>query len=739
MHVVGADSLRRTASRWWTFVPRTPLVHCALYAVCYALVALAGRLVVPPGAGLAYFWPAAGVSFLWMKLALQLPGGARGGAFAGSVGMLAVSTFVVNSWGGLPTWENVALTIGGIVHALVAATYYVRSGPRGIFDTRKRMMDLLIGAGLGALASLPFGPLVAVFEGETWWTLPMWLLRQVAGTFLVAPLGLRVFRRHPRELPQRGWRHGVLIGLVTVAFIGITFFVIPQVPQSFLFLTVSIWVASTRRTNETIIHAFVISLASMGLTLAGYGPFASQPPMLQAALSQGLILVLGLTSMSLVLGREEQARLISQVRASQQATAAQALLLDRIVETMDDGLVVFAEGGDLIVINDAARHFIGWPEQGWGDPRALELLYDPTYEHPRIVNETLLGRTPDAVDLMPERPEGAQDRILSARAVPCVGEEGTMQVVVVLFDVTEERRRTAELTSFAGVIAHDLLNPLGAVEGWTEMLQEQIDEAHPGLGQDSLRRITGSTARMRGIIGGLLSYSVAREGTLSPADVDLGELVREIVEARTSAAIATGAQVPLFGVSVDARVRVDRALLGQVLDNLIGNAAKYTAPHERPVIDVSAGQAVDGWVTVGVEDRGIGLPAGQEMAVFEEFHRVPEHRGSYVGTGLGLSICKRIVERHGGRIFAHRRPGGGSAFVFTLPAADASSSGIGAEALEEQARFAAEAASSAAHLVSRQQRIHALADSLGSLGAPPEQAPTGRESTGRDTGAAATP
>ena len=758
MHVLGADSLRHTAARWWTFMPRTPAAQCALYAACYALVALGGRVVVPEGAGLAYFWPAAGVSFLWMKFVLRLPGGVRSGVFVWSLFLLAVSTYAVNAWGGLPVFENVALTIGGILHPLVAATYFVRSGPSGIFDSRRRMMDLLIASALGALASLPFGPLVAVAEGETWWTLPMWLLRQVAGTFLIAPLGLRVFRRHPRELRQRSWRHGLFITVVTVLFIVLTFIVIPHVPQSFLFVTVSIWVASTRRTNETILHAFTVSLTWMALTLAGYGPFAGEPPMLQAALSQGLVLVLGLTSMSLVLGREKKERLISQVKASEEATAAQALLMDRIVETMDDGLVVFAEGGDLIVINDAARHLIGWPAEGWGDADALDMLYDPSFEQPRIVNEALLGRTPEAVDLMPDRVQGAPDRILSARAVPCVGEEGTMQVVVVLFDVTQERRRTAELTSFAGVIAHDLLNPLGAVEGWTEMLSEEIDEAHPGLGAESLRRITGSTARMRGIIGGLLSYSVAREGTLSPTEVELGELVQEIVEARTSAAIATGAQVPAFGMSVDARVRVDRALVGQVLDNLVGNAAKYTEAPQRPVIDISAGPAVDGFVTVRVEDRGIGLPAGQEMAVFEEFHRVPEHRGSYVGTGLGLSICKRIVERHGGRIFATRRPGGGSSFVFTLPAAgaavgtpaDGSADGEGQrgstgthsalmidqDTLVQQARFAAEAASSAAHLASRQERIHALTDALA---ARQEGRSGGQESTGSDTGARATP
>lgn len=672
MHVVGAQGLRGAMPGWWRRVPRTPVVTCVGYALGYALVALVGRLVVPEGAGLAYFWPAAGVSFLWVKYVLRLPGGARRSEFAWSLALLAIITYAVNVWGGLPWHENLALSVGGVLHPLVAAVYFVRTGPSGIFDSRRRVLDLLVASCLGALASLPFGPLVAVAAGETWWTLPMWLLRQSAGTFLVAPLGLRLFRRHPRELPQRTWRHALLITVVTFGFVVITFFVIPQVPQSFLFVTVSIWVASTRRTNETILHTFALSLTSMGLTLAGFGPFATESPMLQAALSQGLILVLGITSLSIVLGREEQARLVSQVRASEEATAAQALLMDRIVETMDDGLVVVAEGGDIIVMNDAARRMLEWSQDEGDDEGAVEqplsILYDPTYTEQRIVNEALLGRTPEPVDVMPALPPGAGERILSARAVPCIGEEGAVQVVVVLLDVTEQRRRTAELTSFAGVIAHDLLNPLGAVEGWTEMLAEEIEETHPGLGDSALRRIQASATRMRGIITGLLNYSVAREGELTVSDFPVADVIGEVVDARTSAAIATGQTVPVISVEAAPSVRADRSLVAQVLDNLIGNAAKYTAPGVTPHIEVRAHGPSQGWVTLSVADRGIGLPPGEQDAVFAEFHRVPEHRNGYVGTGLGLSICKRIVERHGGRISAHARPGGGSVFVLTLPA-----------------------------------------------------------------------
>lgn len=651
-------------------LPRTPAWRCVYYALIYLVIAHLSRLAVPENVGLAYFWPAAGVAFLWVLFLLRLPGGVRRWEFGVSLVLLAAATYLVNWWSGLTTTENLALTLGGgLVHPIVAAGYYARTGPYGTLHTRARLLDLLVGAILGGLASMPFGPLASVLSaGDTWWTLPMWVLRQVTGTFLVAIIGLRLLRRHQRELPQRSAGHALLITIVSVVFVGLTFFVMPQVPQSFLFVSLVIWVASTRRTNETFLHALALSFSSLGLTVAGYGPFAHQSPMLQAALAEGLMLVLGLCSMSIVLAREEQARLVNQVSASERATAEQAVLMDRIVESMDDGLMVFAEDGSVMIANERARLLLGWqPEQAAeGDDEALELLYSESAPEPRIVNLTLAGQTPAPVDLLPRPGAGGAQRILSARAVPCVGDEGSMQVVVVLLDVTHERRRTAELTSFAGVIAHDLRNPLGAIEGWAELLADEIEDTHPGLGRNALRRIDAAAQRMRGILDGLLSYSVARDGELTATQVPLGDLAREIVEARSSAASVTGGTTSHFTVDADVQVFGDRALIAQVLDNLIGNAAKYTQPGQAPSIDVRAVPAGDDWARIEVADRGIGLPAGQEEAVFAEFHRVPEHRGGFVGTGLGLSICRRIVERHGGRIAAMARPGGGSVFAFTL-------------------------------------------------------------------------
>jgi signal transduction histidine kinase len=124
--------------------------------------------------------------------------------------------------------------------------------------------------------------------------------------------------------------------------------------------------------------------------------------------------------------------------------------------------------------------------------------------------------------------------------------------------------------------------------------------------------------------------------------------------------------VPRFSVGALDPVYADAVGLRQLLDNLVGNAIKYTAPGVIPRVTVSSTRR-GGMVEISVADNGIGIPAGQHEAIFNNFHRAHRNAG-YSGNGLGLAICQRIVARHGGVITAQDNPGGGSRFTFTLPA-----------------------------------------------------------------------
>jgi signal transduction histidine kinase len=235
---------------------------------------------------------------------------------------------------------------------------------------------------------------------------------------------------------------------------------------------------------------------------------------------------------------------------------------------------------------------------------------------------------------------------------------------VLLFrDATAEHDERAELAAFAGVVAHDLRNPLAAIDGWMELLE---DEALSGALRaesvlDYVGRVRSSSSRMHGLILHLLAHATSRDASLQPTRCDVAASVARIAAARDAGSVVSCREVP--------PVSGDPVLVEQLLENLIGNALKYVAPGVPPRVEVWGRTTAPGWVTVAVADNGIGLPPGEHRSIFEEFHRA--HGGDFEGTGLGLSIARRIVERHGGTITARDNPTGqGTVFEFTLPAYD---------------------------------------------------------------------
>lgn len=251
-------------------------------------------------------------------------------------------------------------------------------------------------------------------------------------------------------------------------------------------------------------------------------------------------------------------------------------------------------------------------------------------------------------------------RIVSMSSVAMPDTDAERSVLVVR-DITLEREMRTELASFAGVVAHDLRNPLAGIDGWTELVADRLESGERiehELLVEFVNRVRASSRRMRDLIGSLLQHATSTNRRLDPTTVDLETLVAEVVAARSAGSHVRFGALPA--------VRADELLLRQVLDNLIGNALKYVVPGERPHVTVSAHAVTADRVAVSVADRGIGLPAGEHKAVFDEFHRA--HR-DYEGTGLGLAICRRIVRRHGGTIVARDNPEGvGTVFEFTVPA-----------------------------------------------------------------------
>jgi signal transduction histidine kinase len=232
------------------------------------------------------------------------------------------------------------------------------------------------------------------------------------------------------------------------------------------------------------------------------------------------------------------------------------------------------------------------------------------------------------------------------------------------------RQQKADLTAFAGVVAHDLKGPLAGVAGYAEMINDQLagDVIDRATMSTMLDRLGNGVHRMGRLIDDLLSYAIARDANLTRVDVDLRDIAADVAIAHLDIASAGSGPMPRIYLGDLPAVHADPAQVRQLLHNLIGNCLKYTAPGQTPRIDITALRADHGWVHVQIADRGIGIPAGAHDRIFDTFHRA--HPGSQVaGTGLGLAICQRIVERHGGAITATDNPGGGTRITVILPAA----------------------------------------------------------------------
>ena len=226
----------------------------------------------------------------------------------------------------------------------------------------------------------------------------------------------------------------------------------------------------------------------------------------------------------------------------------------------------------------------------------------------------------------------------------------------------ELTRSNAELEQFAYVASHDLQEPLRAVASCVQLLKKRYEGRLDARADEFILHAVEGTKRMQALINDLLAYS--RVGThQQPFEpVDCGEIVEEALANLTVAVQESGATVTRDPLPT---VMADPTHLTQVFQNLIGNALKFRAEGRKPLIRLTAKNAAGEW-TFAVSDNGIGIEPQYFERIFRVFQRL-HTRASYPGTGIGLAICKKIVERHGGRIWIESQPDQGSTFYFTLP------------------------------------------------------------------------
>ena len=242
-------------------------------------------------------------------------------------------------------------------------------------------------------------------------------------------------------------------------------------------------------------------------------------------------------------------------------------------------------------------------------------------------------------------------------------EERRQAELALMQKTIELGRSNAELEQFAYVASHDLQEPLRMVSSYVQLFEKryrgQVDEQ----ADKYIRYAVEGARRMQLLIGGLLEYSRMGRQDIEPREVSADVPLEQALSNLRSSIEESGVEMTCDAMP---SVLAEPAQLAQVFQNLIGNAVKFRRPDVPPKIHVAVDTSVSPYV-FSVHDNGIGIAPEYAERVFVIFQRL-HTRAEYPGTGLGLSICKKVVERHGGRIWVESTLGEGATFHFTLPA-----------------------------------------------------------------------
>ncbi|MBK8257428.1 MAG: hypothetical protein IPK82_32765 [Polyangiaceae bacterium] len=258
---------------------------------------------------------------------------------------------------------------------------------------------------------------------------------------------------------------------------------------------------------------------------------------------------------------------------------------------------------------------------------------------------------------------------------PVTTDKGTWAITAVR-DVTRQEEQQAalrrateaavaanrELEAFSYSVAHDLRTPLRGIDGFSQALLEDYGDKLDAEGQEHLRRVRAAAQRMAQLIDDLLSLSRVTRAEMYRTDTDISELATEVC--RHFKVTQPSRQVALI-VHPGLVAYADPRLMHVVLENLIGNAWKFTSKRPAAQIEIGA-EEVDGQRAFFVRDDGAGFDMKYAPKLFTAFQRL-HTKAAFDGTGIGLATVLRIVRRHGGKVWAHGEVDRGATFWFTLP------------------------------------------------------------------------
>jgi PAS domain S-box-containing protein len=441
---------------------------------------------------------------------------------------------------------------------------------------------------------------------------------------------------------------------------------------------------------------FVPGLLAVALTTAGnfyyIGVHDVDVPLTGAStlVRVGLLVAISVATVGLIgalrrVGAEarETAR---TVEARETALRASEVRFRGLLDAAPDAMVIVDRQGRIVLVNRQAQLVFGYAgEELLGQP--IEVLIPEGYRaghvHQRdgyIANPRtrpmgagidLFALRKDSTEFPVEislSPMDTPEGLLITAAVRDIS--GRKQVEAHVHALNENlQRRVAELAAvnreleaFSYSVSHDLRAPLRSIDGFSQAILEEYEHKLDDQGQDYLRRVRAAAKRMGELIDDLLNLSRVTRREMRRELVDLSALARAAAAQLERSKLYRPVQ---FVVAPGLMVSGDPHLLRIVLDNLLGNAWKFTGQTPSPRVEFGAKTLPGGERTFFVSDNGVGFDMAHADKLFGAFQRLHAMH-EFPGTGIGLATVQRIITRHGGRVWAEATPGHGATFYFTL-------------------------------------------------------------------------
>ncbi|MEZ5613644.1 MAG: ATP-binding protein [Rhodocyclaceae bacterium] len=570
----------------------------------------------------------------------------------------------------------------------------IAEGKRGIMHPLQPSDDKLAevhAASFLRIAALSLGAGSLIYLFVLRFTVPDQVARMAgpSALLLVSAIALHCLRRHRIRVGLLALGFGVWLEITLMAAItgGV------KAPAIYLYPLIILMAGWLIGQRMALAFAFISVLACVILTLAdSVGLLVPVPNRshLLLIIQAGVLIFTAFIVIRIVGGYqariEDVKRLGGELHERISALAASEASFHGLFNTVYEAIYILDRDGRFLAVNDGAVRMYGYPREALvgrtpefvsapgrndlanvaammaqafaGEPQRFEFwgLRASGEAFPkdvRLVRGTWFGQ-----DVLIATADDITEQVKARAEVRSLNESLEKRVQERTSDLTAANR---ELESFAYSISHDLRSPLRAIDGFSHLLAEEYGHKLDDQGRDYLGRVRKAVQRMGTLIDDILELSRVTRKEMRREQVDLGRLAMEVNEE-----IARGwsGNLPILSLPQRCMVDGDPQLLRLMMQNLLGNAWKYTSRNPAPTVEFGS-ESVDGKQAFYVRDNGVGFDmahAGRLFTPFQRLHKPEDFQGS----GIGLATVARIVHRHGGRIWAVSAPDAGATFRFTL-------------------------------------------------------------------------